>query len=233
MSKKECEQVEEFVREGGVVIADNMTATMDEHCKRLPKGQLDELFGIRRSGVDWKPKAEAGALPTTFLEAEPLQVYEPEIAVTTSTARYTTENSPAVIENQVDKGHAVYLNLDMHDYGKYRFTPPKGKEYQELFRQLLQEVGVEAPVKVLNATDAQTVACVEVWRYRGKDADYVALMRNPGYSDNADLENNLNLRIIFPQKSLVTDVRTGKAFGVTDRVTMELDPWSPIILELR
>jgi len=243
MSQKECEQIKEFVQAGGIIIADNMTATMDKHCKRLPVGQLDELFGIRRNSADWKQKAETISLPTTFQETEPLQVYESEIAVTSGKALYTVEDVSAVIENQVGKGCAIYLNLDMHDYGKYRLTPPKGKEYQELFHQLFQEAGVETIVKVLSATDNQSATCVEVWRYRGKDADYIALMRNPefdagsfsniGYPDNAELESSETVQIILPEEKHVTDVRTGEEFGVTNKVTVELEPWSPIILGLR
>src|SRR5262249_7704103 len=63
MSPRECRQVEAFVRVGGTVIADNMTATMDEHCRRLPQGQLDTLFGIRRSSVAWRGEAGGGTLP--------------------------------------------------------------------------------------------------------------------------------------------------------------------------
>jgi beta-galactosidase GanA len=243
MSKKECEQIEQFVGSGGYVIADNMTATMDEHCKRLSVGQLDGLFGIHRSDVDWKPKAEVGELPTTFSGSEPLQVYEPEIAVTSGKARYTSKSAPAVIENRVGKGNTVYLNLDMHDYGKYRLTPQKGREYQELFRQLLQEADIEPHVKVLSATDAQPVACVEIWRCHGQDADYIALMRNPefdasslsdiGYPDNTELENDEGIKIIFPHPKYVADVRTGKEFGVTNQINVELEPWSPIILKLQ
>lgn len=44
MSERECRRIEEFVREGGAVIADDMVATMNEHCRRLPRGRLDELF---------------------------------------------------------------------------------------------------------------------------------------------------------------------------------------------
>ncbi|MFC1712634.1 beta-galactosidase trimerization domain-containing protein [Candidatus Poribacteria bacterium] len=241
MSQKECQQVEAFVRAGGTVIADNMTATMDEHCRRLPQGQLDELFGIQRSEVGWSPKAEGGDLPTTVEGSEPLQVYEPGVAVTTGSSQYG--NAPAVIENRVGKGCAIYLNLDMHNYGEYRLTPPRGEGYRGCFRQLLQGAGVEAPVKVINAEDGQPAACVEVWRYRGDGADYVALMRNAevdadslgniGYRDNEDLEKVARLQVIFQQQVQVKDIRTGKALGITDQVTVELDPWSPKILELR
>jgi hypothetical protein len=248
MSQKECQQIEAFVRAGGTVIADNMTATMDEHCRRLPRGQLDGLFGIQRSDVSWRAKAEAGALPVTVAGAVPLQVYEPDIAVTTGNARYghaaaCPYHAPAVIGNRVGEGRAVYLNLDMYDYGKHRLTPPSGESYRDCFRQLLQEAGVEAPVKVLNTRDNRPAACVEVWRYRGNSANYVALMRNPevdvdslgaiGYGDNTVLENTSRVQVVFAEQAQVKDMRTGESLGLTDRVTVELDPWSPTILELR
>jgi len=76
----------------------------------------------------------------------------------------------------------------------------------------------------------------------GNDADYIALMRNPefdvdslrdiGYPDNAELEKNALVRVLLPEQAQVTDIRTGKSFGMVDQVTVELDPWSPIILEL-
>ena len=34
MSQEECEQIAAFVHAGGIIIADNMTATMDEHCNQ-------------------------------------------------------------------------------------------------------------------------------------------------------------------------------------------------------
>jgi len=41
------------------------------------------------------------------------------------------------------------------------------------------------------------------------------------------------VQIIFLGQAQIKDVRTGESFGLTDRVTVELDPWSPTILELR
>jgi hypothetical protein len=48
MSSREVEALRRFVQRGGWLIADSQTALMDGHCKRLPKGQLDDLFGIER-----------------------------------------------------------------------------------------------------------------------------------------------------------------------------------------
>ncbi len=95
---------------------------------------------------------------------------------------------------------------------------------------------------MLNATNGLPAACVEICRYRGDDADYVALMRNAEvdadslghveYQDNAGLETSSRVQVIFPRQAQVTDARTGKSFGVTDRVTVNLNPWSPTILKL-
>jgi len=243
MSKRECRQIEAFVRAGGTVIADNMTATMDEHGKRLRAGQLDELFGIRRSGTSWRGKAVAGTLPPAASSHAPLEVYEPDIAVTTGKARSNAIQAPAIIENRAGKGHAFYLNLDMHDYGKYRLSPPKDAGYKRLFDTLLKEAGVAPAVKVTSAASDQPIAGLEIWRYRGGGAECIALMRNPefdaeslrdeGYPGNAALEQRARLQLVFQQKSQVRDLRSGKILGTTDRVTVDLDAWSPTILELR
>jgi hypothetical protein len=241
MSHKECQQIKAFVSAGGTVIADNMTATMDEHCKRLPYGQLDELFGIQRSEVIWRAKADTGVLPLTAEGAMPLQIYEPDIITTKGDAGYIVNNVPAIIINRIYKGRAVYLNLDMHDYGKYRLVPRKGDNYRNCFSQLLKEAGIEANIKVFN--NGHSALCVEVLRYYNDNADYVALMRNPefdadslstiGYPDNSELEKTISVQVLFTKQVHLTDIRTGKEFGITDHVTVELDPWSPTILKIQ
>lgn len=242
MSSRECEQIEEFARAGGIVIADNMTATMDEHCKRLSKGQLDDLFGIHRVQVGWRGEGEAFYLPKSVEDAIPLQVYEPDITLTTGNAKHIVQNIPAVIENKVGKGSAIYLNLDIHDYSKHRLGPSKGDNYQLLFRQLLQSAGIESPVKVIDSLSNQPVPCVEIWRYEGDDADYVAFMRNAEYdadslghagdNNNLEIEKPIPVSVILPQKREIIEIRTGKVFGLTDKIALELDPWKPIILKL-
>ncbi len=179
---------------------------MNEHCKRLPRGQLDALFGVQ---VSDRP----------------------------------TRSAPNYLLNPIGKGYAVYLGFDLSDYGKRRLLPPKhGRDIAEIFRQLFRKAGIEAPVKVLSE-DGEPAACVEVWRYRGSGADYIAIMRNAefnvdalkalGYPSNEAIEKPERVQVTLPRKAPVTGVRTGKEFGVTNRLTVELDPWVPIILELR
>ena len=55
MSSQEVGALRRFVETGGWLIADSRAALMDAHCKRLPKGQLDDLFGIERKNLDFAP----------------------------------------------------------------------------------------------------------------------------------------------------------------------------------
>lgn len=239
MSAKECKQIKAFVRTGGLVIADNMTATMDEHCKRLPQGQLDDLFGIKRKSTGWSPEPKGGEVE---IAGELIPVYEPDIVVTTGKPKFKAK-APAIVINKYGKGIAVYLNLDIRDYGKLRLSPPKGKSFRELTRQLLKMAGLEAPIKIVNADTAQEVACVEIWRYKTEDAEYIALIRNPefranelrqvGYPTNEALEKAERVHITFSQKARIREIITGQDFGMASQVTAILKPWSLLIFELR
>jgi hypothetical protein len=62
------------------------------------------------------------------------------------------------------------------------------------------------------------------------DTDSLGAIRYPG---NAALEKAERVQLLLPRKARVSDWRTGQALGITDRVTVELDPWNPTILELK
>jgi hypothetical protein len=243
MSPRECRQIEAFVRAGGTVIADNMTATMDAHCRRLPRGQLDDLFGIRRSDVAWRQGAGVDLVPPASATTAPLLAYEHDLTLTTGTAVHSSAGAPALIQRRDGKGRAVYLNVDMRGYGRDRLMPPRGDERRALFQRLFREAGIIATVQVLAGAGSQPLPCVEVWRYRGPDAEYVALHRNPefeadslgpvGFLGNTALEKTERATVLLDKKARVTDLRSGQPLGETDRVSIDLDPWTPTILELR
>jgi hypothetical protein len=50
LSEQEVESIREFVRRGGLVIADVPPGTTDEHGKPQPQGQLDDVFSAPRRG---------------------------------------------------------------------------------------------------------------------------------------------------------------------------------------
>ena len=84
---------------------------------------------------------------------------------------------------------------------------------------------------------------MEVWRYRASGAETIAVMRNPEVQAGSEgpvrdsgseaLEKPEKINVRWPKPARVKDLRSGRVVGLTDRVTAELDPWSPLILELR
>ena len=221
MSELECQKIEAFVNAGGTVIADNMIATMDEHGRRRTNGRLDALFGIQRNKPGWLSAPAGGTLDTDLVG------FEPDITVVSGDAQTTDSGVPVVIRNQVGNGQAVYLNLDMHNYGRYRLTPPRGDGFRSLFAQILQDAGVVPMVQVIDTATGSPAACVEIWRFESADGNYVSVMRNPefsvdslgaaGYPDNSAIEVPIHIQILV----------NGAAFAEAD-----LDPWSPVILKL-
>ena len=221
MSADEARAIGDWVQAGGTVIADNMTATMDEHCRRLPQGQLDALFGIERTGTGWRSEPAGGAL------ADGLAAFEPDIAAVSGTAAQTSDaNVPAIIENPVGDGRAVYLNIAMHDYGRLRLSPPDGGGFRDLFARLLKDAGVEPAVQVVDAGDGTPVPCVEVWRYQGDDGSYAAVMRNPEFE--ADSLTDFK----YPSNAAIETTVRVRVLAGRQEYEAELDPWRPLILKL-
>ena len=242
MSDAECRAIRSFVEAGGTVIADNMTATMDERGKRLSKGQLDDLFGIRRASLGWSPQPSGGSLLAPAGVAAP-QGFEPDITVVSGNAMHTGSGVPVVIRNSFGAGRAIYLNLDMHNYGRYRLQPPAGDAIRNLFGQILKDSGIVPDVQVVGADGVSPVPCVEVWRYVGNGANYISVMRNPefeagalqqdvNYPDNSAIEKPVQARIIFASPQRGTNMRTGASVA-GDSYQTTLDPWSPVILKLQ
>ncbi|MBL8179751.1 MAG: beta-galactosidase [Bryobacterales bacterium] len=50
LSAAEAEAMRRFVAQGGTLIAEGMPGTFDEHCRRLPKGQLEDVFRAGKYG---------------------------------------------------------------------------------------------------------------------------------------------------------------------------------------
>lgn len=240
MSKKECQEIEKFVRQGGLLIADNSTATMDEHCKRLEKGQLDDLFGIKRKSVGWRMKP-AKSLLATDESIEPLSIYDDDLMTTAEKAKYTDDQVPYIIENHVGNGRTVYLNIDVRKYSEYRLYPHKGDNYLDCLRNILDSSGIKPDINILDE-NGKRLNHFEIWQYKRENASYVSIMCNAEFkvdslghtieTDNVDKEN-AKIQISLGYKASIRDVINDAPLGINDRVIIEITPWMPIILELR
>ncbi|MFQ6131538.1 MAG: beta-galactosidase [Armatimonadota bacterium] len=238
LSEKEAEAIRQFVQEGGIVVADGMCGLFDEHGRRLEGGRLDDLFGIRQGKIILGSQPLAGDGP-------PLPVLKNEVEVA---GRFGAR--PYLIEREVGKGRAIFLNLDLSHYEKMRLHPPQGKPVRELFAGWTENAGLEGPYLLQGEEADRPAVGIEVHRFKSGDITYVALMRNPQQNGRAERlkpdEENVSLEWPLPlsfsfqqnpqQKLFIYDVRNGRKSshpgGRFTSMSLTLEPWSPVILAL-
>ena len=79
--------------------------------------------------------------------------------------------------------------------------------------------------------------------YQGDGRRYVAIMRNPeyeasdlgelGFTDNSRFEKPERLTVQFAQPAEVKELLSGREFTKTSKLEIALDPWKPVVLEVR
>jgi len=249
MSEKEAEALRRFVERGGWLVADSRTALMDAHCKRLPKGQLDDLFGIERTGTDSAPgplglkPVSTSMVAVSSLDLSNLATTEPGVRVGSGAqARYQdSRGTPAVIMKHHGKGMTVYLNLLMTNYYSQRTESPSGEGVRRLIAGLLQEAGVSRSYAVTR-TDGQPLTGVEVHPWRCGNLRLLGLHRNYslniGRASDDDaweqkvLRGPVELKLDLGSPAALYDTRNGKFLGKQTKWTVTLHDTEPVILSV-
>jgi hypothetical protein len=184
LSAAECKALREWVEQGGTLIADMQPGIMTEHCRVLPKGQLDDLFGVDRRQAQLKgdaASAKAGQKPEmwelTPLNAAsatdalfwPCSAVETGVRGTTALPLWTArlpgadELASVVFHRQVGKGHAWYLACNF--FGQYPAVRgstakdpaqiPLLARFQGVFERIFAEAGIK-PGAAIYLRDAAT-----------------------------------------------------------------------------
>ena len=235
-----------FVERGGWLIADSRAALMDAHCKGLPKGQLDDLFGIERKNLDFSPgppglKPVATSETVAGIDLESVSTAEPGLVATPGAqARYTdSRGAPAVIVKQHGKGRTIYLNLLMTNYYLQRTENSAGQGLRQLLAGLLQEAGVSKSYKVTRAS-GESVTGVEVHPWRSGHLRLLGLHRNYSLNigrtsgddswDQKALRGPRELKVDFGAPSALYDVRRGEYLGLKREWIGTVDEREPVIL---
>ena len=268
LSDQEARNIEAFVRAGGTVIADQYTGLYDAHGRRRESGVLDALFGIDQSAVagdartrrggQAPPKRAGAALPggamlsadaKAALTWDDLAAPGPNarsVRVVADDAKQQVgqADDAAWVVRKVGLGKAVFLNLDVSDYGGLRGNDPaKGEVVVSLLRTVLAD-SVQPVARVLAPKTRQLQAGAEVivWR-AGAGRKHVTVssnysMRKEGVGgeeavDNSYFEKEGEILVKLDRPCHVVNQRNGKAYGRTDEVTVKLNPWEPVILTLQ
>lgn len=252
MSSREVEQIQQFVRAGGMLIADYRAATMNEHGRDLGQGQLDSTFGISRVKPQVKASAVVGIENYSSLRLQgkklDLIIGDERLGTTTGKPMARSGQVPLIVVNDVEQGKAVFLNVELASYPYQRLTGSSPSSLVEIMEQIFGLARIEPQVRVL-ASDGTRLPGAEVVRFANGDYEHVAVFRNPqfddggwgnlptrperewaGSIDNSLFEKEVQVTIAWPAAMPTYDIRGRRDLGTTAKIQMTLDPWSPLVL---
>ncbi len=199
ISRREADEIRRFVEAGGTVIADGHAGVMDGHAGWLPRGSLDDLFGIRRAAPA-REKELASAQPESTLE------------LAGAAALDKLDGVPVVLRNRYGAGKAIYLNFFLTTYLKERRAGTAGRR-RRLVGRALEEAGVTSAYKVLTAGD-RPLEGFELVPYRAGSAVLLGLLK-----ENAPQVVTEPIRILLGGPYEVYDVRAKKHLGRLSVIT--------------
>ena len=248
MSAEEVAAVKDYVEAGGIVIADAMPAIMDEHCTTLATGQMDDLFGIRRTGnvqnstpgLHRTNTADPRGLAT--LEKLELSVLEQLELTNGAQALYRSQDgNPAYIIRSVGKGLTIYLNADITDYHRWRIKPPEDTQVRQLFAAIFATAGIPMNIQVTRE-DGSRAHGLECFEYPYGESTMYAFNRNfqlraselgpTSYQDASALEGIWTVDVTLPASGAIYDARSGSLLGTGNKVQAVVPAYSPLILSV-
>jgi hypothetical protein len=230
MGAQEAEMLRTFVRQGGTLVADVRPAIYDGHVKPLAAGQLDDVFGIRRTGF---PEAHTGAGviqgPVVGRTASPpMELADIRCDAGVQTAGATVAGAagqaPLLLTNEFGKGRAVLLNLAAFSLTSYRaptWNTTGGAESASepaarLWQRVLDAGHVAAALDLRDAKGAR-LRNIEVTRWQNGPVQIVSVFRHAGSPEPAVLR--------LPEAQYVYDLKARKGLGKQQTVSLTLTPY--------
>jgi hypothetical protein len=168
---------------------------------------------------------------------------EPGLQAGAAKALASAPGGPALLAQPHGKGLAYTLNFDLPNYLAQRGASDAEKATQparRLLAALLQKAGIEPVVKVrAKGADVHPMGW-ETFRFSMGEAEFYAIHVNGSVRINwEDLSDagagvaaaqGLEFTVQLPRKGFVTEMRTGKSFGFTDRVEVRTAKDQPVLL---
>lgn len=209
LSDELLEKIEEFVREGGKVIADVRTGIMDEHLNVRNSKIWEKIAGIKRKSIS---PAESQILVPVFTPGVKSQL-EPGVALGTGTARASSANGiPGWIINKYGKGMVLTLNFPFQDLKGVANLPAN---YRGLLEEILGSAG-----KVPVITDAgKKIYNVRRGEWQNGDMRILAFKGAPGAEKT--------WQVTLPKAQYVYSIDREKDLGKVKTISMPIHPPKP------
>jgi len=254
ISQSEAQEIRDFVRNGGTLVADFRAAQLNEHCRDLGDGQLNDVFGIaegneRSASGTARGKANEGPLQLAGKDLGTIAAADGTLTTTTGRALAQCGEIPMIVVNEFGKGRAIYLNMDMSGYAFDRLNPNASATIPDIVDSILGMASIRPRVRVMGS-DGKRLPGTEIVIFKNGVCEEVAIFRNPQLDDGgwgSYREKKSNWRdwttdadnSVFEKEAAVTiewesaiptyDVRGKRDIGAIVSCKAILDPWEPLI----
>ena len=202
-------KIDEFVKQGGVVIANMRLASCDIHGKEADYSSfLKRVFGISRE--ERKYSFDLGSISRVkefhgITPPKKLRVVGKEKIESTSSeviAKYK-DNTPAITMNKYGKGYGIYLN----------FVPKTDVKTKRVIEKMLTLGGVKREIKltgekIIKGKTREVEVGYETFRWKKGDIEYVGILRPSG-----GLDKSQKVCVSLPYQAHIYDVREKKYLG--------------------
>ncbi len=192
LSNKEVRQIEEFVNQGGILIADALSGVMDDHTKFRTKRALADVFGIKAR--DYKieelvtPKGESN-----------LKVKKAEVLL-------QENNKKQLLYNKHGKGSAFLLNYFMDSYPEEKLAHSNEPSLSRI-RKLFNKENLASGITFTTRT-GEPASSVEKYSFSENSRSSRLLGLLPGKTGK-DEEINLHINDVVH----LYDIRNKKYLG--------------------
>lgn len=192
MSDSEIQQIEAFVKQGGILIADALPGIMDDHTKIRSKRALSDVFGIdARSYTREELITPEGESKLKVREADILQ---------------KEKNVPEILYHNYGKGSAYLLNYFMDNYPEEKLNHNNESSLLKI-RKLFAKENLESSI-LLTTSTGDPANGIEKYSFSEPNGSARLLGLLPGKTGEDD-EINLHM----DQSVHMYDIRNKKYLG--------------------
>ncbi|HPP11819.1 MAG TPA: beta-galactosidase, partial [bacterium] len=214
LSPEERRQLRLFVEKGGIVMADTLPGLFDGHGRMTDNADMEELFGVTRSGWPGEPDQ-----PLLLGETSLSMACAEKLTLTAGKARLTSaQGYPAFIVRKLGAGQAICFNLLLP--GLDNLKPEKRAIFLAFLDRFWRELGLKPMVEVKSEETGQVFPGGKGRFFTCGASRYLFLLP----------EKNGRVKIALPWKSHLYDIATSTYCGLTDSHTVELDRKTPVLL---